>query len=163
MGTIVEVNFDHGSSRATKARLGRSLGGLNERLLVVLTVVLLLTGIGLVVLGISIGWLIAGLAAWPAVTVRWYRGELHDVSVEAKEGDIGMNLQTDVLARLPNRPTPQDVATALMQTQSGLFYAVRFGVTPNFLQGIASSEQSDTAALWQDASALRDEMGYRAC
>lgn len=150
--------FDHANARAAKARIGKALGGLNERLLVVLTALLLLLGIGLVAIGVSLGWLIASVAAWPYMVVKWYRGELKDVPIVAGEESIASLLETDVLARLPKQPSPKDIAAALMQTQSGLFYAVRFGVTPNFLTEVSSGEQSATAEVWRDALTLRDSM-----
>lgn len=152
------VTFDYKAPRAAKARLGKALGGLNERLLVVLAVVLVLFGGGLVIAGASIGWLIASLGAWPMSMVKWYRGELKDVPLHRGNDTVEGALQTELLARLGRQPTPKDIAAALMQTQAGLFYAVRFGVTPNFLTDISSGEQSDTAAVWDDAFALRDSM-----
>lgn len=159
MGAIMDVTFDYGSPRAAKARLGKTLGGLNERLLVVLVVVLVLSGATLVVFGMSLGWLIASLAAWPGMIVRWYRGELKKVPAGHGTSGIDSLLDGDVLARLPKQPTPKQVSVALMQTQAGLFYAVRFGITPNFLAQISSDEQSDTEKIWHTASSLRDEMG----
>lgn len=162
LGTFVEVNFDHGSARAAKSRIGRSLGGVNERLLVVLTALLVVSGIGLVALGISIGWLVIGLAAWPAMLVSWYKGELRSVPVGKSESDIHLLLDSDVLSRLPKQPSPQDIAVAVMQTQGGLFYGVRFGVTPNFLQQISSSEQSESTNVWQTALDVKDSFGLEA-
>lgn len=159
MGTDVAIVFDYGSSRAAKSRLGRALGGLTERLLIVFVALLIVSGIALVVLGVSIGWLLVGLAAWPAMTVKWYRGELMQVPIQKTDGRIDMVLESNILARLPKQPSPQDVAVAVMQTQGGLFFGVRFGVTPNFLQQIASTDQAETERLWQDALELKDELG----
>ncbi|MES2876498.1 MAG: ATP-dependent Clp protease ATP-binding subunit [Patescibacteria group bacterium] len=157
----MEVRFNHGSPRAVKSRIGRSLGGMNERLLIVLTVVLVLVGIGLVIIGVSIGWFVASLAAWSGMLTKWYRGELKKVPVLSDEG-VDTRLDGDILARLPKQPTPKEIVVAVMQTQAGLFFAVRFGVTPNFLSEIASSEQSDTNQVWADAASLREETGHEA-
>ena len=155
----MDVAFDYRSQRAAKARLGKALGGINERLLVVLAVVLLLIGVILIVLGTSIGWLVASLAAWPTLVVKWYRGELRDVPVDRAGKSVDASLQTDLLARLTRQPAPKDIATAIMQTQSGLFFAVRFGVTPNFIIEISSADQSASGEVWQVASELREDMG----
>lgn len=154
----MDVTFNFRSPRSVKARLGKALGGINERLLVVLAALLLVLGIGLVVLGTSLGWLVATLAAWPMFIVKWYRGELRNVPVSGNNSAIDTALQTEVLARLNKQPTPKDIAIALMQTQSGLFYAVRFGITPNFLAEISSAEQSETGTIWREASELRESM-----
>jgi len=162
MGTVVEVGFDYDSPRAAKARLGKTLGGLNERLLVVLVVILILSGVTLVVFGVSLGWFVASLAAWPAVLIKWYRGELRRVPEARGDSSVDSLLDSDILARLPKQPSPKEVASAIMQTQAGLFYAVRFGVTPNFLTEVSSAEQSDMARIWQTTISLREEMGHKA-
>lgn len=160
MGAVVELSFNHDSPRAIKSRIGKALGGLNGRLLVVLAVVLVVFGAALIVLGVSIGWLVLGLAAWPAMLATWQRGELGKVPPESSSKGVDGLLDSDILARLPTQPTPKDIAYALMRTPSGLFYAVRFGLTPNFLTEIAAAEASLTTEIWQEAEALREEMGY---
>jgi ATP-dependent Clp protease ATP-binding subunit ClpC len=155
----MDVGFDHGSPRAAKARIGKVLGGLNERLLVVLVVALLLSGATLIVFGMSLGWLVASLATWPAMLVKWYHGELKKVPVLKRASSIDSLLESDILARLPKQPSPKEIAASIMQTQAGLFYAVRFGITPNFLTEISSAEQSDAAKIWQSAESLREDMG----
>ena len=153
----MDLSVDYSSSRATKARLGRHLGGINERLLIVLTFILVIAGIGLLVIGVSVGWLIIGLAAWPAMTVKWYRGELKDVPPTVHPERIDDILTSDILARLPKNPSPQDIAKAMAETDSGLFYGARFGLTPNFLQHVSSTQQSDSRQIWQSAVAVMEE------
>lgn len=151
------VSYDYASARAVKARLARHLGGMNERLLIVLTVLLIVSGATMVMFGISIGWLIAGLAAIPAFIVKWYEGELKSVNV-GKGDSIDDRLVSSVLGYLPKQPSPTQIAQAVMNTQDGLFFAVRFGITPNLLQQISSNEQSDADAVWRDALELRERM-----
>jgi ATP-dependent Clp protease ATP-binding subunit ClpC len=153
------IKLDYGSPRAAKSRLGRHIGGLNERLLILLTVFLILAGIGLVAVAVPTGWLLISLAAWPLMAIRWYRGELKDVPVEGSEDRVDAVLESPVLARLPKQPSPKDIANAVMQTQHGLFFGVRFGVTPNFLEQISSAEQSEASKVWQTAMDLRDTEG----
>lgn len=153
------VDFTYSSARAAKARIGKALGGLNERLLIVLAAVLLVLGFALVVFGVSLGWFIASLAAWPVLAVKWYRGELKEVPTG--ENSVDGLLETEILARLGRQPSPKDVAISIMQTQAGLFYAVRFGVTPNFLAEIALPEQSASNDMWETAAELREEMGLK--
>lgn len=153
------VDFTYSSARAAKARIGKALGGLNERLLIVLAAVLLVLGFALVVFGVSLGWFIASLAAWPVLAVKWYRGELKEVPTG--ENSVDGLLETEILARLGRQPSPKDVAISIMQTQAGLFYAVRFGVTPNFLAEIALPEQSASNDMWETAAELREEIGLK--
>lgn len=157
----MEVTFNHDSPRAAKARIGRGIGGLNERLLVVLVAVLIFAGVILVVLGMSVGWLVVSSAAWPAVLLKWYGGELKQVPTYGQPDHIDSFLDSDILARLSRQPSPKELAAALMQTQAGLFYGVRFGITPNFLVEISSAEQSEMGQVWQTSSSLREEMGLQ--
>lgn len=153
------VTFEYHSSRAAKARLGRHLGGMNRRLLSVLAVVLVLAGIVIVVVGASIGWIIASLAAWPLMLVKWHDGELLKLPAGTRQERIDDLLEGEVLAYLPKQPSPHDVAAAVGQVQGGLFFGVRFGITPNFLLQIASTEQSYTVQLWQKALEIKEELG----
>ena len=91
--------------------------------------------------------------------VKWHSGELTRLSARKGQERIDQLLEGDVLAYLPKQPSPHDVAAAVMQVQGGLFFGVRFGITPNFLLQIASPEQSDAEAVWQKALELREELG----
>jgi ATP-dependent Clp protease ATP-binding subunit ClpC len=152
------VTFTHSSARAVKARLGKILGGLNARLLVLLTIVLNITGLGLIALSVATGWLVLSIAAWSYMVVKWYRGELANVPVRPDEEQIDQVLASDVLAQLPKDASPQQIAQAVMNTRGGLFFGVRFGITPNFLTQITSTEQSDSSSVWQDALAIKEEL-----
>ena len=158
----MDVTLNHGSVRSQKARFAKLLTGVNERLLVVVTVILLLIGLGLVIAGVSAGWFVASFAGWTYVLVKWYRGELKDLPAKRVAGSIDEVLDSTILASLPKNPSPKAIAQAVMSTQAGLFYAVRFGVTPNFLTDIASPEESHAADVWRDAMDLKDELGSRA-
>jgi ATP-dependent Clp protease ATP-binding subunit ClpC len=153
----MEIEFRYHAARAAKARLGHLLGGANRYAFIALCTVLLLSGAALVAVGFSGGWLVMSLSAWPFMIVRWQKDGLREIPAEKGEA-IDSILDSTILALLPKQPTPLDVANAVMQTRSGLFYAARFGVTPNFLSQIASSEQSDTAKLWADAVEVKDEL-----
>ena len=157
VGADMEVKFDYKSPRAQKSRLGRHISGLNEWLLILLTVFLIIAGVGLILVAVPTGWLVISLAAWPFMVVQWYRGELMDVPAESSEERVDAVLESAVLARLPKQPSPVDITRAVMQTRHGLFFAVRFGITPNFLEQISSPEQSDAAGIWQTAMDLRDK------
>ena len=154
----MEVGFNYGSQRAAKARLGLHLRGPLDWVLIAIGIFLFIGGIALVLLMISVGWLLIGLAAWPLMIILWSRGELRQLDTIKNGTSIDDLLQFTVLAQLPKQGSPSDIAAAVMRTQAGLFFAVRFGITPNFLQQISSKEQSDTAEVWQIAMNVRDEL-----
>lgn len=156
MGTNVEVEFNYASTRAAKSRVGLKTHGLIEGLLVGTAVFLVLGGIGLLLLMVSVGWLLIGLAAWPILIAVWSKGELGRLDIKQAGKSVDELLDSKVLAYLPKQPAPSDIANAIINSHAGLFFAARFGVTSNFLQDIASKEQSDSMAIWQDALTIHD-------
>ncbi|MBC7512364.1 ATP-dependent Clp protease ATP-binding subunit [Candidatus Saccharibacteria bacterium] len=158
MGAIVELNY--GSPRAVKSRLGRLLGRTNHTLLLALAAVLLAVGVTLLVFSASLGWLIIGLAAWPLMIATWQAGELRKLPEVAGSDSIDSLLDSQILSLLPKQATPKDIANAVMQTQAGLFFAVRFGVTPNFLSQITSDDPSAAADIWKQATDVHEAMGH---
>lgn len=155
----MEMNLNINSARAAKARLANHLGGVTRALLIVCCVLLFVVGVLLLVLGISTGWFIASLAAWPMMLVLWQSGELKHVPLVVPAKSVDDKLSSDILQHLPKQSSPNQIATAVMQTRAGLFFAARFGITPNFLQQITSSEQSDSAEVWRRANEVAEELG----
>ncbi len=156
------VDFRYDSPRAKKARIGHVLGGVWRQLLPVIAVVLVLGGVALVVLGWAVGWVLAGLAALPAMLLQWYTHELKELPVAKSPRAIDDLLAGDVLGQLPKNPTPHDIATAVGRVPSGQFFGARFGIGARFLQDVASQEATATAAVWQNALAIHAQVGGEA-
>ncbi|AHB42008.1 clp protease ATP binding subunit [Candidatus Saccharibacteria bacterium RAAC3_TM7_1] len=155
----MDVVFNYSSQRAVKARLARHLGGASGRLILILTIVLIVGGLLLVGVGVSLGWLLVGVAALPAMIVEWQQQELTKLPIAKRPRSIDELLSGDVLGYVPKNPSPQMIAAAVSSVRGGLFFGVRFGLTPNFLQQISSDDQGAAAAVWRDALALRERMG----
>ena len=153
-----QLTFNHKSSRAKKARLGSHLKGPWVYFLIVLALALFSVGALLLANGFAIGWFVCSLVALPLMVVIWYREELKSLDPIMPSKTIDDALSGDILAKLPHEPTPYDIATAVGATQSGFFFAVRFGVTPSFLQNIASKDKKQTEDLWRDAWSLRQQL-----
>lgn len=150
--------FNAKSPRAYKARLGKALKpwAISFELGVV---VLLLGGAALILLGFSLGWIVLGFAAVPGMIVEWYKRELIKVP-PVKDGTmIDDLLEAEILALLPAQPSPQDIATAFGQTNSGQFFAVRFGLSSGFFQQVMSAEREDTATVFQQALNIQKQVG----
>jgi ATP-dependent Clp protease ATP-binding subunit ClpC len=130
-----------------------------SRLLPIFTVLLLLGGVSLLVVGVPIGWLVAGLTAIPLMIQLWYSRELKNLPSPKNPTTIDDFLAVDILGQLPVDPTPHDIATAVGRVSGGHFFGARFGVTPKFLQQIAGEEKSATAATWQAAMEVRRQTG----
>lgn len=156
----MEMNVNYGSARSEKARLSGRLGGVVRTVLTVIIALLVVIGVLLVVMSISTGWFIASLAAWPTAALLWRKGELLAIPVNGVDKSIDDILSSDILKNLPKQPSPADIAAAVGQSRAGHFFALRFGITPNFLQQISSPEQSDSAELWRIANDVREELGF---
>ena len=159
MVTVEPVVFNYHSARAQKARIGHSLEGTWRRLLVVVAVVFIVSGIALLAIKYPIGWILIGLAAIPAMLVEWYDKELRHLPSPKKPVTIDDLLSGDILGKLPKNPTPRDVATAVGAVQSGQFFGSRFGISARILQEVASEDVAATPALWQEAMLVRDQVG----
>ena len=152
--------FDYKSPRAMKARLGRALSPWAATL-EVSVVLCIIGGIALVVFGITIGWALIGLSAIPAMIVEWYKHELRDVPIIPNGKRVDDVLEGEILGLLIDQPSPQNIATLLKQTNGGLFFAVRFGVSGGFLEQVVSTDRNDTKIIFEEALRITAEVGGR--
>ena len=150
--------FDHKSLRSQKARLGHGLSPWVPSL-EASVVLLLVAGIALVFFGFALGWILIGMAAIPTMVVEWYKDELRDTPAIKEGVRIDDLLEGEILALLPAQPTPKDIASALSRTNSGLFFAVRFGVGGGFLEQVVSTNRDDTAAVFTEALKIYGQVG----
>lgn len=157
-----QLGFDHGSSRAAKARLARSLKGVWIQAFSALAAILILVAVALLAYSEPAGWLVFGLAVLPIMVVGWYEGELKNLKPVANPKKIDDILTADILAQLPIDPTPRDIALAVGASQAGWFFAARFGVSAAFLQNITSEDRAVSAAVWRDAWEIRNQTGIEA-
>lgn len=151
--------FNGKSERAIKARFGRRINKTIRLLLVCLVALLVVLGAALLFVHSSLGWLCIGLAAAPLMLVEWWRGELHHIPAAKGPVTIDGVLSGDVLGQLGEQPTPRQIATAVSAVHGGLFFALRFGITPNFLQNVTSDNPADSATIWKHALEIRETTG----
>jgi len=156
------LEFRYDSLRSQNARLARSLGGIWEKLLPILTLLLLLAGGALLVISVAAGWLLVGIAAVPLLLTEWYKYQLKNLPITKNPRTLDDIIAGDVLGQLKKNPTPRDLATAVGKVPSGQFFGARFGVTARFLQEISSENATDTAAIWQEAVSIKNTVGLNA-
>lgn len=149
--------YNYKSARAAKARLGVKLGKTLGMLLVVVAALLVLGGAGLIYIGVAAGWLVASLAAPLFMVYAWNKNDLQKPEVTTNAVD-GL-LSGDILGRLGPNPTPKDLAAATAAVRGGQFFAIRFGITANFLNDITTDKPEDTEAIWQAALDIRTQTG----
>jgi len=158
----MDVNnlFNYHSRRAQYARLGKGLAP--WIFLFKLTIVILIVlGIMALVVGMALGWALLGLVAVPIMIVQWYKYELKDVPIDTTRKTVDGLLDSDLLAVLPDQPSPKDIAIALLQANGGLFFHIRFGVGGGFLKEVSSENRDDTAVIFQEALAISAQVGGR--
>lgn len=154
---MAAIGFNYHSARAKKARISVHLRGTWRQLLPVTGIVLFVAGTSLVVIGWPLGWLLLGIGCVPLMLMTWYDSELKHLAELPTAQSIDDVLSGDVLGQLPKNPSPYDVATAIGRVQSGQFFGVRFGISPRFLQEIASKDSNDMATVWQAALAVQEQ------
>lgn len=150
------VEFRYNSTRAAKARFARTFGSVGKALSILFIILLILGGASLY-LQISAGWFVIGLAAIPFMIVQWYLHELKPLP-PLKDATIDAVMSADILGRLPAQPTPADIALAISQVSGGLFFAARYGITPNILRDIAPTDAAVTAQVWSEAVRLQQQL-----
>jgi len=161
LGTVMDVNlFNYHSRRAQYARLGKGLAPwiFLFKLTIVILVVL---GIMALAVGMALGWALIGLVAVPIMIVQWYKYELKSMPIDTTRKTVDSLLDSDLLAVLPDQPSPKDIAIALLQANGGLFFHVRFGVGGGFLKEVSSENRADTAAIFEEALAISTQVGGR--
>lgn len=157
----MEVTFNYHHSRAQKARIGHTLQGFWLGVLTIITLGLVIAGIGLLVAQQSFGWLLVGMSSVPALFIEWYHGELQHLVTSKRQRSLMDILAGDVLALLPAKPSPKDIASSVSQVYGGHFFALRFGLTANFLQHITSDNKDDAQEIWERAIKLKKELGLK--
>lgn len=156
----VKQLFNWHSSRARLSRYGQALGPW-VILLTILTVLLLGFGIALVALGIPAGWVALGLSVLPAMIVHWNTYELKRVPTDTTRRTIDARMDSDLLALMPQQPTPQGLALLLMQVNGGLFFDVRFAIGGAFLKEVIPENSALLPAIYKEALAIADTLDGR--
>lgn len=154
-----DLRFEYGATRGHVARVGALFGGPVTALLPWLSLAFILGGVTLIViLGLSLGWLVIGMAVIPYMIYKFYRGYIVHLPADKGHG-VSSILAGDVLGRLPAKPTPQHIADAATHTTSGRFMAVRFGLTSSLVKSLASEDPNSVSEIWKLANAIRERNG----
>lgn len=143
--------FNYHSLRSQKARFTVHFGKIWQIISLMLAFLAVLGGGTLLIEHNSIGWLAISLAGPLIMLALWWQGDLQTMAISKEPKTIDDVLAADVLGRLPEKPTPKQVAEIVGQVRAGQFLAIRQGITPNFLLNIASENPGDTEGLWQSA------------
>ena len=153
------IVFNAKSIRSAKARLGRQIGKTLRAILLLTVIVFVAGGAALIFVDYAIGWVLIGLAAIPLMIGEWWNGDLHHIATTKGSADIDAILSGYVLGQLKDQPTPKQLAEAIGRVQGGQFFALRFGITANFLLNVTTDDASQTEQIWRHAVAIREQTG----
>jgi len=158
MGTNMDVkSFNWHSRRAILSRYGKVLSPWIFALELG-TALILVFGIFFLVVQMPLGWALLGIAAVPAMVVQWYKYELRDVPADLTVRSIDARLEAELLALLPQQPTPKLLALALMRVNGGLFFDVRFGIGGSFLKEVSSDSAEEAQVIFEEALKIADSL-----
>ncbi|MBI3889358.1 ATP-dependent Clp protease ATP-binding subunit [Candidatus Saccharibacteria bacterium] len=152
------VEFNASSERAVKARLGRKITKPIQMVLIGLTILGVLAGAFMLYEHSMAGWLVLGISAVPYIFYEWWKGDLQKVPVRTGDA-IDDILASDILSQLPAQPTPKQIATAVGRVNGGMFFALRFGMTADFLLNVSSDDPAQSGAVWDNALQIKERTG----
>ncbi|MEO5499505.1 MAG: AAA family ATPase, partial [Candidatus Saccharimonadales bacterium] len=143
--------FVYESERARAARLSVSLGK-KQIWLKVASAVFLVFGLCILFIGMSFGWLLLTLSAWPLMLAVWYQRYL--VRLPANTSDsLDGRLEPALLGRLPQNLTPQILAEKIAEVTSAQFLMVRSGMSTQMLIQVLGDDPASIPMVW---SAVKD-------
>lgn len=151
-----EMNFNYNSLRARNARRGKVFG--KPSMLFVMTLVLIVGAVGgatLIVMRIAVGWICISLAVVVLMIIYWTKKELITVPVDEKRGINGL-LSNDVLGAMPKNPHPKDLPAVIAKTNSGKFLYVRYGISKQLLEEVASMLPPEIGPIFQTAKKIQE-------
>ncbi len=152
--------YDWSSQRSRLARYGHAIRPW-MLLIKIVSAVFIVLGLFSLVVGLSIGWLILGLAALPAMIAQWYAYELASLPKDKRTDSVDAIMDTELLALLSQNPSPKELALRLNETNGGMFFEVRFGLGGSFFKEVASENSADTAPLFEEALRIAAEADGR--
>ena len=124
---------------------------------------LVLAGL-LIVVGVSLGWAVAGISLLLMMPLIWRANELEKLPVIPGRAVTSLSdiVATDVLSLMAREknflPTPKELATIVGQLPGAQFFGTRFGVSPRFLQDISSEQKGQTETVWQESLDLQEKL-----
>lgn len=153
--------FDHKDIRAKKARLAHLLE--KKWLRAILTIV----AAAFFALWIYVVWVIKESAghwliigwAWPLMPILWFKGELYELEIAKDASTVEGLLERSVLGRLPQNPSPKDIAEVVGNDIGGRFFGSRFGISRDFITKLASGDPGDSDQVWKYAIELYKRSG----
>ena len=149
-------SFDPKNPRVRKAHQKRILNNPPVfALALIIFIALLFGGIALIYFKESIGWILIGFSAWPAMLIYWIKNALADTPI-SKSGNFTDLISEDLLLLLSANITPADLTKVLTKTRSGAFLMARFGLPIPFFDQLANFLPTSTEPIYEAAHHIRE-------
>lgn len=150
--------FKYGSLRARYARLGHKLNKAPLFVLLWLGIIApIIFGIMLLIQKNPLGWLLFVISVVSIVALVIIKLLLVKVPL-GKTDDINDILSSNVLSIMDKNPTPKELSEKIIETRSGRFLAVRFGIIPRLLVGISNDLSDDMTPVFENARKIKQEI-----
>ena len=151
------MSFNHAHIRAKKSRL---TVGLQPFITIfkLLKIVAIITGLILILLEDSIGWLILAAATIPLMLENWWRGELHRLAPAQNGSSPEDWLASNILGKLSKNPTAEQIAKIVMESSGGRFIVLRFGLGQTTIESLATIPQNSPENIFATANEIHKKL-----
>lgn len=150
--------FKYNSLRAKYARLGHKLNSAPFFALLWLGIFApLILGVFLLIQKNPLGWLLFIITVVSIIALTIIKLLLLKVPL-GKTNEINDILSSNSLSIMDKDPTPKELSKNLIETRSGRFLAMRFGIIPRLLEGIAADLPDDITPVFENARKIAQEI-----
>lgn len=149
--------FDYEHDRAKKARISVAIRPFLT-LLKILKISAIITGLALLLMENSQGWLVLVVAIVPFALENWWQGELHRLAPNLNSGKIEDLLASNILGRLSKKPTSEEIAKIILKSSGGAFIVSRFGLGSATIESLATIPQNSPENIFRTATEIRQKL-----
>lgn len=149
--------FDYEHDRAKKARISVAIRPFLA-LLKILKISAIITGLALLLMENSQGWLVLVVAIVPFALENWWQGELHRLAPNLNSSKVEDLLASNILGRLSKNPTSEEIAKIILKSSGGAFIVSRFGLGSTTIESLATIPQNSPENIFRTATEIRQEL-----
>lgn len=149
--------FDYEHDRAKKARISVAIRPFLA-LLKILKISAIITGLALLLMENSQGWLVLVVAIVPFALENWWQGELHRLAPNLNSGKVEDLLASNILGRLSKNPTSEEITKIILKSSGGAFIVSRFGLGSTTIESLATIPQNSPENIFRTATEIRQKL-----
>lgn len=149
--------FDYEHDRSKKARISVAVRPFLT-LLKILKISAIITGLALLLMENSQGWLVLVVAIVPFALENWWQGELHRLAPNLNSGKVEDLLASNILGRLSKNPTSEEIAKIILKSSGGAFIVSRFGLGSTTIESLATIPQNSLENIFRTATEIHHKL-----